>query len=93
MIEFDDFMLVIAKPSLYDDCRGFAGVGMPHHRGSPRQGVLRRLGLGWLARCLFCETPDTVKSSRAYSVYRDRETPKALLAGPAFLRRGNVRVD
>ncbi len=90
MIEFDDFMLVLVKPELYDNCRGFAGVGMPHHRGSPRQGVLRRLGLGWLARCLFCETPDTVKSSRAYSC---RESPKALLAGPAFLRRGDVRVD
>ncbi len=90
MIEFDDFMLVLAKPELYDDCRGFAGVGMPHHRGPPRQGVLGRRGLGWLARCLFCETPDTVKYARAY---RGRETPKALLVGPALLRRGGVRVD
>lgn len=90
MIEFDDFMLVIAKPSLYDDCRGFAGVGMPHHRDPPRRGVLQRLGLGWLARCLFCETPDRVRSSPAFS---NRETPKALLAGPAFLRRGDMRVD
>ena len=59
MIEFNDFMLVIAKPSLYDDCRGFAGVGMPRCRvgGPRRKGVLGRLGLGWLARCLFCETP------------------------------------
>ena len=90
MIEFDDFMLVIAKPSLYDDCRGFAGVGMPHHRGSPRQGVLRRLGLGWLARCLFCETPDRVKPSRSFV---NLQSPKALLAGSTFLRRGNIRVD
>ncbi len=90
MIEFDDFMLVIAKPELYDNCRGFAGVGMPHHRGPPRHGVLGRLGLGWLARCLFCETPDKVRYSRVYS---NRESPKALLAGPAFLRRGDVRVD
>ncbi len=60
MIEFNDFMLVIAKSSLYDHCRGFAGVGMPRCRvgGPRRQGVLGRLGLGWLARCLFCETPD-----------------------------------
>ena len=90
MIEFDDFMLVIAKPELYGDCRGFAGVGMPHHRYSPRQGILVRLGLGWLARCLFCETPDTVKSSCGHI---GRESPKALLAGPALLRRGDVRVD
>ena len=87
MIEFDDFMLVLVKPELYDNCRGFAGVGMPHHRidGRRRQGVL-----GWLARYLFCETPDTVKFSRAYS---GRESPKALLSGPALLRRGNIRVD
>ncbi len=60
IIEFNDFMLVIAKPSLYDDFRGFAGVGMPRCRvGGPRRhGVLGRLGLGWLARCLFCETPE-----------------------------------
>ena len=90
MIEFDDFMLVIAKPSLYDDCRGFAGVGMPHRRVPQRQGILGRFGLGWLARCLFCETPDTVKSSGAY---RNRESPKALLAGSAFFGRGDVRVD
>ena len=32
MIEFDDSVLVIAKPSLYDQCRGFAGIGMPHCR-------------------------------------------------------------
>ncbi len=92
MIEFDDFMLVLAKPELYDNCRGFAGVGMPHCRigGPRRQGVLRLLGLSWLARCLFCETPDTAKPSRAYS---NRESPKALLVGPAFLRRAGVRVD
>ncbi len=90
MIEFDDFMLVIAKPELYDNCRGFAGVGMPHHRGPQRQGVLARLGLGWLARCLFCETPDTVKFSHSHI---GRESPKALLAGPALLRRGDVRAD
>ncbi len=92
MIEFDDFMLVIAKPELYDNCRGFAGVGMPHHRaGSPfREGVLERLGLGWLARCLFCETPDRMKSSRSFV---NLQSPKALLAGSATLRRGNIRVD
>ena len=87
MIEFDDFMLVLVKPELYDNCRGFAGVGMPHRRieGRRRQGVV-----GWLARCLFCETPDTARPARAYSF---RESPKALLAGPAFLGRGGGRVD
>ncbi len=87
MIEIDDFMVVLVKPELYDNCRGFAGVGMPHRRieSRRRQGVL-----GWLARCLFCETPDTATPSRAYS---NREPPKVLLAGPAFLRRGGVRVD
>ncbi|MFP6729520.1 MAG: hypothetical protein VCD50_05035 [Alphaproteobacteria bacterium] len=87
MIEFDDFVLVLAKPELYGDCRGFAGVGMPHHRidNSRRQGVL-----GWLARCLFCETPDTVKFARAYC---GRESPKALLAGSASFRSANVRAN
>ena len=59
MTEFDDFILVIVKPSLYDHCRGFAAVGLPRCRvgGARRRGILERLGLGWLARCLFCETP------------------------------------
>jgi hypothetical protein len=59
MIEFDDFILIAADPKLYDNCRGFGGVGMPRCRvgGGWRQRVLGRLRLGWLARCLFCETP------------------------------------
>ena len=59
MTEFDDFILVAAKPELYDHYRGFGGVGMPRCRvdRARRQRILERLGLGWLARCLFCETP------------------------------------
>ncbi len=59
MFEFADFMIVLVKPKLYEDCRGFAGVGMPRCRvdRARRQRILGRFGLGWLARCLFCETP------------------------------------
>ena len=38
MIEFDDFVLVLAKPELYGDCRGFAGVGLPHRSEERRVG-------------------------------------------------------
>jgi hypothetical protein len=58
MTEFNDFVLVVSRPGLLENCRGFAGVGMPHCRVPGRsQRFLRRFGLGWLARCLFCETP------------------------------------
>ena len=67
MFDFADFILVNLKPSLYDDCRGFAGVGMSHFRvcGRRRHGVLGPLRLGWLARCVFCEAPDSEEYARA----------------------------
>ncbi|MGI9388096.1 MAG: hypothetical protein ACR2OX_11750 [Methyloligellaceae bacterium] len=52
MNEFMDFHLVVSDPSLYRNCRGFAGCGLSKCRSRPRH---RFLGLSFLARLIFCD--------------------------------------